>query len=128
AIHPRNLLPALLACAPRLDVMCRPLAASSTEPMSRDDAADGSGDAEGQMPFAVRSARSDDVTRVEVTGESDLDTAPRMREVLDAALETGDPVVIDMHGVTFMDSTGFGVLVLVNLRAMRPGTPVALRG
>jgi anti-sigma B factor antagonist len=95
--------------------------------MSRDDAADGSGDAEGQMPFAVRSARSDDVTVVEVTGEIDLDTAPRMREVLDAALETGDPVVIDMHGVTFMDSTGFGVLVLVNLRAMRTGTPVALR-
>jgi anti-sigma B factor antagonist len=79
------------------------------------------------MPFAVRSARSDDGTVVEVTGEIDLDTAPRMREVLDAALETGDPVVIDMHGVTFMDSTGFGVLVLVNLRAMRTGTPVALR-
>jgi anti-anti-sigma regulatory factor len=34
--------------------------------------------------------------------------------------------VIDMHGVTFMDSTGFGVLVLVNLRATRTGTPVTL--
>ena len=79
------------------------------------------------MPFAVRSARSDDGTVVEVTGEIDVDTAPRMREVLDAALETGDPVVIDMHGVTFMDSTGFGVLVLVNLRALRIGTPVVLR-
>ena len=79
------------------------------------------------MPFAVRSARGDDGTVVEVTGEIDIDTAPQMREVLDAAVEVGDPVVIDMQGVTFIDSTGFGVLVLVNLRAMRIGTPLALR-
>jgi anti-anti-sigma factor len=79
------------------------------------------------MPFAVCTVRGDDGTVVEVTGEIDIDTAPRMREALDAALEIGDPVVIDMHGVTFMDSTGFGVLVLVNLRATRTGTPVTLR-
>jgi anti-anti-sigma factor len=31
-----------------------------------------------------------------------------------------------MDGVTFMDSTGIAVLVSVNLRAMRIGTPVVL--
>ena len=35
--------------------------------------------------------------------------------------------MIDMDGVTFMDSTGIAVLVSVNLRAMRIGTPVVLR-
>ena len=49
-----------------------------------------------------------------------------MRAALDAALKTGVPIVIDMDGVTFMDTTGIAVLVSVNLRAMRIGTPVVL--
>jgi anti-anti-sigma factor len=79
------------------------------------------------MPFAARDVHGDGVTVVELTGEIDVDTAPRMRAALDAALRTGVPVVIDMDGVTFMDSTGIAVLVSVNLRAIRIGTPVVLR-
>ena len=79
------------------------------------------------MPFRARDVHGDGVTVVELTGEIDVNTAPRMRAALDAALRTGVPVVIDMDGVTFMDSTGIAVLVSVNLRAIRIGTPVVLR-
>jgi len=80
------------------------------------------------MSFTARDVHGDGVTVVELTGEIDVDTAPRMRTALDAALKTGVPIVIDMDGVTFMDTTGIAVLVSVNLRAMRIGTPVVLRG
>ena len=79
------------------------------------------------MSFTARDVHGDGVTVVELTGEIDVDTAPGMRTALDAALKTGVPIVIDMDGVTFMDTTGIAVLVSVNLRAMRIGTSVALR-
>jgi anti-anti-sigma factor len=81
----------------------------------------------GDMPFAVRGVPGDGVTVVELSGEVDIDTAPRMQAALEAAIRTGAPVVIDMADVTFMDSTGFGVLVATHLQAKRVGTPVLLR-
>jgi anti-sigma B factor antagonist len=78
------------------------------------------------MLFAARDVHGEGVSVVELSGEIDVDSAPRMRAALDAALKTGVPIVIDMDGVTLMDSTGIAVLVSVNLRAMRIGTPVVL--
>lgn len=56
---------------------------------------------------------SERATVVEVAGELDLHSAPRLRAEVARALE-GDAsprIVIDLGGVTFLDSTGVGVLV-----------------
>jgi anti-sigma B factor antagonist len=79
------------------------------------------------MPFAVRSRQADGVTVVDVGGEVDIETAPRMRAALAAAVDAGLPVVVDLGGVTFMDSFGFGVLAAAHQRGARAGTPVLLR-
>lgn len=49
---------------------------------------------------------------LEVEGEIDLATAPRLRERLLAALNDGETrVVVDLLEVGFIDSTGLGVLI-----------------
>jgi anti-sigma B factor antagonist len=79
------------------------------------------------MPFAVRSRQADGVTVVDVGGEVDVETAPRMRAALAAAVDAGLPVVVDLGGVTFMDSFGFGVLTAAHQQGARAGTPLQLR-
>ena len=41
------------------------------------------------MPFAVRGLQADGMTVVELSGEVDIETAPRMRAALAAAVRTG---------------------------------------
>jgi anti-sigma B factor antagonist len=79
------------------------------------------------MSFAVRGTPGGGITVVEVGGEVDVETAPRMRAALEAALATGDPVVVDLAAVTFMDSAGFGVLASAQRRAAQDGVTVRLR-
>jgi anti-sigma B factor antagonist len=51
-------------------------------------------------------------TVVEVTGEIDVYTAPKLRERLAELVDSGrHDIVVDMQGVEFLDSTGLGVLV-----------------
>ena len=51
---------------------------------------------------------------VEVTGEIDVATAPALRDRLLALLNRGAPdLVVDLRGVTFLDSTGVGSLLRV---------------
>jgi anti-anti-sigma factor len=54
------------------------------------------------------------------SGEIDLLTAPALREAVLAATRVSDDIVIDLTAVTFIDSTGIGVLV----RAGRSGQNV----
>lgn len=55
---------------------------------------------------------ADDVALVCVGGELDLFTAPRLREGVDEAVRSGRAtVLVDLSGVTFIDSTALGVLV-----------------
>ncbi len=49
-------------------------------------------------------------TLVEVEGEIDLSTAPQLQRELLASVEDSQVVVVDLRGVTFIDSTGVGVL------------------
>ncbi len=53
------------------------------------------------------------VALVEVSGELDLHSAPQLRAELGRALENNASprIVVDLAGVTFLDSTGVGVLV-----------------
>jgi anti-sigma B factor antagonist len=49
---------------------------------------------------------------VEVAGEIDVYTAPKLREQLADLVDSGRyDIIVDMGGVEFLDSTGLGVLV-----------------
>lgn len=51
-------------------------------------------------------------TVLEVGGEVDVYTAPRLRERLVELIDGGAPhVIVDLNRVDFLDSTGLGVLV-----------------
>jgi anti-sigma B factor antagonist len=53
-------------------------------------------------------------------GEADLHTAPILRDALDQAVETGGgTIVVDLTGVTFVDSMMLGVLLGAS-RKLRP--------
>jgi anti-sigma B factor antagonist len=49
---------------------------------------------------------------IAVSGEIDVATAPQLRECLHGVIARGEPrIVLDLLGVTFLDSTALGVLV-----------------
>jgi anti-sigma B factor antagonist len=64
------------------------------------------------VDLSVSSSERGSVTVVHVEGEIDVYTAPLLREVLDKQVAAGrTDLVVDLEKVTFMDSTGLGVLV-----------------
>ena len=66
---------------------------------------------------------------VRVDGEIDLDNASDLSEVALAAMqEIGPSLVLDLSGVTFMDSTGLKVLLAVHKRAELAGGRLVLAG
>ena len=72
----------------------------------------------------LESRESDEGASVVVRGEVDMATAPQ----LDAALETvGGNVVVDLAGVTFLDSSGIGVLVRAAQRSQATGHALRTR-
>lgn len=55
---------------------------------------------------------------IEAAGEIDLATAPDLAAVLDTMIERRVPRIrVDMAGVTFVDSSGLGILVAALKRA-----------
>lgn len=64
------------------------------------------------MDLDISASRSGTSTVVHVSGEIDVYTVPALRDSLDAEIDRGHhDLVVDLTGVTFMDSTGLGVLV-----------------
>jgi anti-sigma B factor antagonist len=62
--------------------------------------------------FDVSEETTDRYRVVTVTGEVDVATAPKLRDRLDGAIDGGTPLlVVDLSSVTFIDSTGLGVLI-----------------
>ncbi|KQY59851.1 hypothetical protein ASD11_10025 [Aeromicrobium sp. Root495] len=79
------------------------------------------------MDFGLRIDWSDDTTVVSPFGEVDIDTAPRVREA--GATELTRDVgllVLDLLGVTFIDSTGLGALVALRKEALQADVPLRL--
>ena len=68
-----------------------------------------------QDPFGLR-----------VSGEIDMASAPALEEALLVALADGRPVTVDMHDVTFIDSSGLKVILSIAAEST-PGTPLTLK-
>ena len=66
----------------------------------------------GMADFGVTDEAVDERTHVLApSGEIDALTAPQLGRRLIAIADEGKDVVVDLSGVTFMDSTGIGVLL-----------------
>lgn len=63
-------------------------------------------------PFGVSVSGVGGVPVVSISGEVDVATAPILRDRLQELAAGGaSTVVVDLHDMTFLDSTGLGVLV-----------------
>jgi anti-anti-sigma factor len=71
--------------------------------------------------FKVTSERRDGGVVVAASGEIDLSTSPQLREALRDPDARAPTVVLDLREVTFMDSSGLGVIVGQNRRAREEG-------
>jgi anti-anti-sigma factor len=77
--------------------------------------------------FDLRLVRSDARMHIAPIGELDIATAPQFEEAIIAA--TSEPVselVLDLRGLTFMDSTGLRTLAQANLKAEQAGTALSI--
>jgi anti-sigma B factor antagonist len=64
----------------------------------------------------------DGIEVVDVEGEIDIYSAPRLRELLIDLVSTNNyQLIVDLDKVGFLDSTGLGVLVPRPGRSARPG-------
>ena len=72
--------------------------------------------------FSMDTDVRDGLARVTLTGEFDLSVVPRVDDEL-ARVEAGAPdvLVLDLSGLTFMDSSGLRVVVTADERARRDG-------
>lgn len=78
--------------------------------------------------FRVEVRQDGEITVVEIRGEVDLYTAPRLREQLESLVDTEEPrLVVDLAELDFIDSTGLGVLVAALKKARERGGDMVLR-
>ncbi|CAN5198040.1 anti-sigma factor antagonist BldG [soil metagenome] len=64
------------------------------------------------MDLALSSRAEGDYEIIEVGGEIDVYTAPKLREAIVGAVDSGKvSLIVDVERVDFLDSTGLGVLV-----------------
>ncbi|MGH9057858.1 MAG: STAS domain-containing protein [Acidimicrobiales bacterium] len=68
-------------------------------------------------PLTISNAEDGGGIVISLEGELDLSSAPQLREAIDEALESKpDHLVLDLHGLRFMDSSGIAVLVHTQAR------------
>ena len=79
----------------------------------------------GLEPFAVEVQRRDAVAIVHARGELHLVTVETLRDALDS-IESADRLVLDLRGLSFMDSTGLHLLVALHRRAQCDGVKLTL--
>ena len=72
--------------------------------------------------------QNQDIFVVDVSGEVDMGTAPLFKSVVGTAAEQGGHVIINMAGVTYMDSSGFGTLLSATKKLRPTGGSIHLVG
>ena len=77
------------------------------------------------VPFSVEVERHGDVAIVEARGELDVATVQKLRAILEEIKSAGR-LVLDLRGLSFIDSSGLHMLVGLNQRAQRGGFQLAL--
>jgi anti-sigma B factor antagonist len=82
--------------------------------------------------FGTRLSRRDGTIWLALAGELDVFTAPRLRSALREAHPARDEsLVLDLRGLTFLDSSGLAVLLGAHEAAAREGRPpvrLAIKG
>ena len=76
------------------------------------------------MAYQVRS--QGDATIVELSGDVDLDSSPKVRSVLLESVREKRCVLVEMSEVSYIDSSGVASLVEAYQSARRDSTPFAL--
>jgi anti-anti-sigma factor len=74
-----------------------------------------------ERPFDVRWEQRDAGVVVVASGEIDLWSAPEVKAALAAHGSRESAVVLDLRAVSFMDSSGLGLIVEANQRARKYG-------
>ena len=77
------------------------------------------------QPFAVEVQQRDAVAIVQPRGELDLVTVETLRAALDGIKST-EHLVLDLRGLSFIESTGLHLLVTLHQRAQRDGWQLTL--
>ena len=76
--------------------------------------------------FEATTTDVDGVLRVALAGECDLAVSDRLRAVLSTAVHTGRPVLVDLSGLAFLDSSGVHNLVTAHHAARARGGRLAV--
>jgi anti-anti-sigma factor len=76
----------------------------------------------GDESFRVEVVNANGRAIVSLHGEIDMNRGPALREALSAAQQGSPDVIVDLSGVTFMDSTGLHALIGAYHRAPEGGT------
>lgn len=66
------------------------------------------------------------ITLVALSGDVDLESSPKVRSTLLECVEKGGAVVVDMFGVTYIDSSGVASLVEAYQAARKAGASFEL--
>ena len=70
-----------------------------------------------------------DVQLIKVTGEIDVYTAPEFKSAVNKAIDAGSlNLVIDLTNVSYMDSSGFGILLGATKKVRPKGGTINLLG
>jgi anti-sigma B factor antagonist len=72
-------------------------------------------------PFQVEVERSDNTVTVIPTGELDIATVPRLADALAAAERPYERLVLDLRGLSFIDSSGLRLVLMEVERAAGEG-------
>jgi anti-sigma B factor antagonist len=67
--------------------------------------------AESEITHAFAEFEHDGARVIRASGEFGLESAEEFRHMVSSAVATGGPVVLDISGVEFMDSTGLSVIL-----------------
>ncbi len=82
-----------------------------------------------ELAFRIDTVERDGATVLIVVGELDIATAPVLDEKLQAATaDRAGPVIVDLDGVSFMDSSGLQVVVAHTLARQNGAQVLLTRG